>query len=220
MGIELEQKYVVDSQRPWQVQAELLSLLNRAGYEVRLLGETPQEDVYYDTPEDDFLLTGGSLRVRRRGERRVLTLKTPVGQTPQTGAFARREEELELSSDALPADFLRERLPELDPDALRPAAQVENLRRTYEVKGPVGCRFELAFDDVIFRDAGTGETARERQVEIERLEGTEADLARLVRETAGRVTALRGVTDSKYQRARKLAGPEGRRGQDKRTPPG
>lgn len=114
MGIELEQKYVVDSQRPWQVQAELLSLLNRAGYEVRLLGETPQEDVYYDTPEDDFLLTGGSLRVRRRGERRVLTLKTPVGQTPQTGAFARREEELELSSDALPADFLRERLPELD----------------------------------------------------------------------------------------------------------
>ena len=67
MGIELEQKYVVDSQRPWQVQAELLSLLNRAGYEVRLLGETPQEDVYYDTPEDDFLLTGGSLRVRRRG---------------------------------------------------------------------------------------------------------------------------------------------------------
>lgn len=67
MGIELEQKYVVDSQRPWQVQAELLSLLNRAGYEVRLLGETPQEDVYYDTPEDDFLLTGGSLRVRGRG---------------------------------------------------------------------------------------------------------------------------------------------------------
>ena len=120
---------------------------------MRLLGETPQEDVYYDTTEDDFLLTGGSLRVRRRGERRVLTLKTPVGQTPQTGAFARREEELELSSDALPAGFLRERLPELDPDALRPAAQVENLRRTYEVKGPAGCRFELAFDDVIFRDA-------------------------------------------------------------------
>lgn len=143
-----------------------------------------------------------------------------MGQTPQTGAFARREEELELSSDALPAGFLRERLPELDPDALRPAAQVENLRRTYEVKGPAGCRFELAFDDVIFRDAGTGETARERQVEIERLEGTEADLARLVRETAGRVAALRSVTDSKYQRARKRAGPEGRRGQDKRTPPG
>ena len=82
MGIELEQKYVVDSQRPWQVQAELLSLLNRAGYEVRLLGETPQEDVYYDTTEDDFLLTGGSLRVRRRGERRVLTLKTPLAPLP------------------------------------------------------------------------------------------------------------------------------------------
>ncbi|MFQ8759609.1 MAG: hypothetical protein ACLSAF_09395 [Intestinimonas sp.] len=97
---------------------------------------------------------------------------------------------------------------------------MENLRRTYEVKGPAGCRFELAFDDVIFRDAGTGETARERQVEIERLEGTEADLARLVRETAGRVAALRSVKDSKYQRARKRAGPEGRRGQDKRTPPG
>ena len=31
MGIELEQKYVVDSQRPWQVQAELLSLLRAEG---------------------------------------------------------------------------------------------------------------------------------------------------------------------------------------------
>ena len=79
MGIELEQKYVVDSQRPWQVQAELLSLLNRAGYEVRLLGETPQEDVYYDTPEDDFLLTGGSLRVRRRG--RQLTVRQQGGSS-------------------------------------------------------------------------------------------------------------------------------------------
>ena len=39
MPIELEQKYVVVSERPWTVQAELLALLRRAGYGVELQGE-------------------------------------------------------------------------------------------------------------------------------------------------------------------------------------
>ena len=52
MPIELEQKYVVVSERPWTVQAELLALLRRAGYGVELQGEKVQRDTYYDTPED------------------------------------------------------------------------------------------------------------------------------------------------------------------------
>lgn len=201
MGIELEQKYVVDGPRPWTVQAELLALLRRAGYEVDFLEEKPQLDTYYDTACDTLLERGGSLRVRRRGERRILTVKAPIGGGT-AGTFQRREEELELSPKADPAGFLRRALPGVDLGELRPVAEVENLRRTYEVAGPAGCRFELAFDDVIFR--AQGRETRERQVEIEQLHGTAEDLARLVGESAGRLPALRPVTDSKYQRARRL----------------
>lgn len=206
MGIELEQKYVVVSTRPWAVQPELLALLSRVGYGVTFLAEKVQEDIYYDTPEDTLLLGGGSLRLRRRGEGKNLTIKTPLEQSG--GTFVRREEELELEGREEAAAFVRERLPELDQGALRPTAQVENLRRTYEVAGAAGCRFELAFDEVTFRNPDTGKTAQERQVEVERLEGSEGDLARLVRATTGRMEGLQGLTDSKYQRARRLTGPK------------
>ena len=47
MPIELEQKYVVVSERPWTVQAELLALLRRAGYGVELQGEKVIEKGVY-----------------------------------------------------------------------------------------------------------------------------------------------------------------------------
>ena len=63
MGTELEQKYVVDSPRPWAVQTRLLSQLSRAGYQVAFLEEKPQRDTYFDTPEESILKGGGSLRL-------------------------------------------------------------------------------------------------------------------------------------------------------------
>lgn len=199
--MELEQKYLVVSERPWAVQAELLALLSRAGYTAVLRGERAQSDAYYDTPEDSFLRGGGSLRVRKKGERRVLTVKAPVAVAG--GTFARREDELELCRGADPEGFLRGLLPGLGLTGLRLTAEVDNLRRTYEVSAPGGARFELAFDDVTCRDPETGREARERQVEIERLSGGEAELRRLVGETAGRMEALRPLAESKYQRARR-----------------
>lgn len=204
MGIELEQKYVVDSPRPWVIEAELLALMRRGGYAVTFLAEGLQEDTYYDTPEDSLLLEDSSLRLRRKGEGCTLTIKLPLEQ--QGATFVRREEELVLGSNEDPGAFVAQCLPRLALPALAPVAQVENLRRTYEVAGVAGCRFELAFDDVTFLAPNTGRTARERQVEIERVTGTEGDLARLVGATAGRIEGLHGLTDSKYQRARRLAG--------------
>ena len=72
MGTELEQKYVVDSTRPWAVQTQLLSQLSRAGYQVAFLEEKPQQDTYFDTPEEAVLKEGGSLRLREKGEKRLL----------------------------------------------------------------------------------------------------------------------------------------------------
>lgn len=202
MSVELEQKYVVDTEEPWTVQATLLALLSGAGYSAVLSGERPQSDTYYDTHDDALLRGGGSLRVRQRGGRQVLTVKTLLAVG--AGTFARREDELELCHGADPEEFLHRLLPELDFAGLRPTAQVDNLRQTYEVQAPSGAKFELAFDDVTFRDPQTGRETGERQVEIERLTGGEEDLRRLVRESAGKMAALRPSTESKYQRARAL----------------
>lgn len=102
--------------------------------------------------------------------------------------------------------FLRELLPGVDLDALAVTAVVVNRRRTYLASGPAGSRFELAFDDVAYRTPGGDREVRERQVEIERLTGTQADLERLVRSSAARLPALRPAAESKYQRARRLTG--------------
>lgn len=102
--------------------------------------------------------------------------------------------------------FLRRLLPGVDLDALSVTAVVVNRRRTYLVSGPAGGQFELAFDDVAYRAPQGDREVEERQVEIERLAGTRADLERLVRTSAGRLPALRPAAGSKYQRARRLTG--------------
>ena len=200
MGTELEQKYVVESPRPWAVQTRLLSQLSRAGYQVSFLEEKPQRDTYFDTPEESILKGGGSLRLREKGKKNLLSVKAAVRS--EGGTFLRREDELVLGREADPMAFLRTYLPGVDLESLTPTAVVVNRRRTYEVSRTAGGRFELAFDDVCYRDPATGREHRERQVELEALSGTEADLARVV--SALRLPELRPASESKYQRAVRL----------------
>ena len=200
MGAELEQKYVVDSPRPWAVQTQLLSRLSRAGYQVTFLEEKPQRDTYFDTPEGDILKGGGSLRLREKGKKNLLCVKAMLRSGE--GRVLRREEELVLGREAEPMPFLRDNLPGVDLERLLPTAVVVNRRRTYEVSRTGGGRFELAFDDVTYRDPDTGRTQRERQVELEVLSGAQADLERAV--SVLRLPELRPAAESKYQRAVRL----------------
>ena len=204
MGTELEQKYVVDSTRPWAVQTQLLAQLSRAGYQVAFLEEKPQQDTYFDTPEEAVLKEGGSLRLREKGEKRLLSVKSMLRS--QEGTFLRREDELILGQEADPMAFLRERLLGVCLEQLRPTVVVVNRRRTYEVSRTAGGRFERAFDDVTYQNPGTGREYRERQVEIEALSGTEEELSRVV--SALRLPELRPAAESKYQRAVRLTAAE------------
>lgn len=200
MGTELEQKYVVDSTRPWAVQTRLLAQLSRAGYQVSFLEEKPQRDTYFDTPGETILKGGGSLRLREKGEKRLLSVKSMLRS--REGTFFRREDELVLDRETDPVAFLREHLPEVEVEGLRPTAVVVNRRRTYEVSRTAGGRFELAFDDVTYQNPITGRAYRERQVEIEALDGTGSDLTRVV--SVLRLPELRPASESKYQRAVRL----------------
>ena len=204
MGTELEQKYVVDSPRPWAVQTRLLAQLSRAGYQVSFLEEKPQRDTYFDTPGETILKGDGSLRLREKGEKRLLSIKSMLQS--REGTFLRREDELVLDKETDPMAFLREHLPEVEAEGLRPTAVVANRRRTYEVSRTAGGRFELAFDDVTYQNPVTGRAYRERQVEIEALDGTGSDLARVV--SVLRLPELRPASESKYQRAVRLTAAE------------
>ncbi len=204
MGTELEQKYVVDSTRPWAVQTRLLAQLSRAGYQVSFLEEKPQRDTYFDTPGETILKGGGSLRLREKGEKRLLSVKSMLRS--REGTFLRREDELVLDKENDPVAFLSEHLPEVEVEGLRPTAVVVNRRRTYQVSQTAGGRFELAFDDVTYQNPITGRAYRERQVEIEALDGTGSDLTRVV--SALRLPELRPASESKYQRAVRLTAAE------------
>lgn len=204
MGTELEQKYVVDSTRPWAVQTRLLAQLSRAGYQVSFLEEKPQRDTYFDTPGETILKGGGSLRLREKGEKRLLSVKSMLRS--REGTFLRREDELVLDKENDPVAFLSEHLPEVDVKGLRPTAVVVNRRRTYQVSRTAGGRFELAFDDVTYQNPITGRAYRERQVEIEALDGTGSDLTRVV--SVLRLPELRPASESKYQRAVRLTAAE------------
>lgn len=204
MGTELEQKYVVDSTRPWAVQTRLLAQLSRAGYQVSFLEEKPQRDTYFDTPGETILKGGGSLRLREKGEKRLLSVKSMLRS--REGTFLRREDELVLDRETDPVAFLSEHLPEVEVEGLRPTAVVVNRRRTYQVSRTAGGRFELAFDDVTYQNPITGRAYRERQVEIEALDGTGSDLTRVV--SALRLPELRPASESKYQRAVRLTAAE------------
>lgn len=201
MGIELEQKYLLVSHRPWLCQQELLSRLSQGGYGVRFVGEAPQEDTYYDTQEDFFLSQGGSLRLRRKGDSLLMTLKLPVDEK-EGGPLARREEESEVGGEKELLQRLGGQMPEMNWSSLRPTAVVENLRRTYEVTDASGFKAELAFDAVCYKNPASGKSASERQVEIERCSGSFEDLVRLVDDTAGKMGELQPLRASKYQRAR------------------
>lgn len=204
MGTELEQKYVVDSPRPWAVQTRLLAQLSRAGYQVSFLEEKPQRDTYFDTPGETILKGGGSLRLREKGAKRLLSVKSMLRS--REGTFLRREDELVLDKETDPVAFLSEHLPEVEVEGLRPTAVVVNRRRTYQVSRTAGGRFELAFDDVTYQNPITGRAYRERQVEIEALDGTGSDLTRVV--SALRLPELRPASESKYQRAVRLTAAE------------
>lgn len=203
MGIELEQKYLLISDHPLTVRRKLLGLLIAKGCSARLLGDTPQRDVYYDTRGDYFLSSGGSLRLRRKQGKLLLTLKTSV-EAAGDGPLARREDELEIGGEGELLLLVKELLPGVSLDGLQPKALVENLRRSYEVTGPAGFLAELDFDKVRYQSWETGRTVLERQVELEQLKGGPEELLRLAGQITRSLPELCPVRISKYQRAREL----------------
>jgi len=161
--------------------------------------------VYYDTPALDYRARAAEIRVRKTGERHVMTLKR--AEDPTLGPHARREWETPLA-DATPAlasvsdaDFGK-LIAEIGADAaLEPIFESEIERRSWTLRRGEG-EFALVFDTGEIR-AG-GRKVRVSEAEIELIDGPPSalfEVARLLRQELALPLETRTKSDRGYDLA-------------------
>lgn len=197
MPRELEMKLIVDG--PLDASSLLESL--RAHAEVGGGQQRVQRDVYLDTPGAELRAAGLSARLRVvDGERRIEVKPVPIDPGL---VMDRAEVTVDVPDGAEVGDVLRDLLRDRLGLAIegQPVEQLRlRTRRTRHVVRTSGMRAELAIDDVELEGASGF-------IEIE-LELEEGDAASL-RHVASSIAELPGLSpsgQSKYERARSLAG--------------
>jgi inorganic triphosphatase YgiF len=152
-------------------------------------GEVTLLNVYLDTPARDLAQARAALRLRKKGEQWLQTLKT-AGHSA-AGLAARHEWETAIAGEAI--DLLRftdDARAVLDPlaDRLVPVFRTDFVRRTWIVEQD-GERIEAALDTGTISAPGTSLTERIQELELEWLHRAGADDSHA--ETALRAFALR-----------------------------
>src|SRR5882672_7598822 len=131
--LEIEVKYRVADFQP--IEDRLRS------WKAALAEDRHDADAYYNAPHRDFAKTDEALRVRRIGERNLITYKGPrIDRTTKT----RTEIEIPLADGAEPADGLERILQAL---SFRAVAVVRKHRRVYELKRE-DFEIEVCLDEV------------------------------------------------------------------------
>ncbi len=182
MAIEIELKLAV----PDAALAAVAAWLDANG---QPRGELTLLNVYLDTPARDLAQARAALRLRRKGEQWLQTLKT-AGKSA-AGLAARHEWETPVAVEAIDlARFPDDARAVLAPLAgqLAPVFRTDFTRRTWIVEQD-GERIEAALDTGAISAPGTSRTERIQELELEWLprEGADAHHA----EAALRAFALR-----------------------------
>ncbi len=200
--VEIELKYDVTDRA---LLDPLLEAPAPAGFAGGEWHEALVDDRYVDTAGRAVERAGYAARIRERGDRRILGLKS---LTPAVGAVHRREELEAAAGEGLdprtwPASDARDLLLRtIGDDPLQERFQVRQRRRVREVSGDEGA-VEISADEVeVLRDGRPLGTYSGVEVELRR--GDEAILGRLAiaLEATGGVRAASG---SKFETARELA---------------
>ena len=191
---------------------DVLSLLKQNGYAIQ--GELklkPQEDTYYDNPEQSLNKSGASFRIRRKNDGAVVTYKTPINSNE---GFKQREEmEVEIPSTYIGEDgsidvkdaisVLKSQFPNaFVPEGLDVALTVKNNRNKVNIQTPEGTIIELAFDDLNITDAHGSNFKMKNEIESEILSGNPNELNN-VRKIIGGKFDVQDNSLSKYSRAMK-----------------
>jgi len=160
---------------------EVLKLLTDEGYVVQgSLKIVEQEDTYYDDKQGTLEKNNCSFRIRRKGEKAIVTCKVPVDSN--TGYKQREEMEIEIPKmyiqedgtifieDAIEA--LKKVYPQINlPSGMEIAVTVINHRNKVNVQAPDGTIIEVAFDDLEGKDARGNQFKMKNEIECEVVSG-------------------------------------------------
>lgn len=191
---------------------DVLKLLKQNGYVIQ--GELkikPQEDTYYDNPEQNLNKSGSSFRIRRKNDGAVVTYKTPINS--REGFKQREEMEVQIPSAYIKEDgsidindainVLKSQYPSaVVPENLQLAVKVKNNRNKVNIKSPEGTVIELAFDDLNITDKYDSHFKMKNEIESEIISGNPKELNR-IRRIIGRKFDVQDNPLSKYSRAMK-----------------
>lgn len=199
--------YLTESAEFGKQEAIIRNLFGFAGYEIRPAGNKSIVDEYFDTSDYTLLYTRASLRVRRKGGRPELTLKTLVGatfgemrRTEDTLRFEEHEFDRLLKSNFAPV--LREITEDLNGPLMKKLI-ISNERTTFTLFRS-DAKFELSFDRYRYVDPGTRrESSPQFEVEIEAMNDSAVSSLGTLRRDLMKVLGtdnFRYASGSKYER--------------------
>lgn len=144
-----------------------------------------QEDTYYDDNQGTLEKNNCSFRIRRKGEKAIVTCKIPVES--DTAYKQRKEMEVEIPKiyiqkdgtifveDAI--DVLKKAYPEIKlPPNMQFVVKVINNRNKVNVQAPDGTIIELSFDDLHTQDSKGNDFRMKDEIECEVLSGEPSNL--------------------------------------------
>ncbi|MDK3025184.1 CYTH domain-containing protein [Cupriavidus taiwanensis] len=172
-------------------------------------GEATLLNVYLDTPQRDLAQARAALRLRRKGEQWLQTLKT--AGSSQAGLATRHEWETEIAGEVIELQtFPAEAQTVLAPliGRLAPVFRTDFVRRTWIVTQD-GARIEAALDTGTITAPASASQEPIQELELEWLDGDAAHAADALRAFAARLAAVAALAPSdlsKAARGYRLAG--------------
>ncbi|MCO4892098.1 CYTH domain-containing protein [Cupriavidus sp. WGtm5] len=172
-------------------------------------GEATLLNVYLDTPRRDLAQARAALRLRRKGEQWLQTLKT--AGSSQGGLATRHEWETAIAGEAIELkSFPAEAQAVLAPliGGLAPVFRTDFIRRTWIVTQD-GARIEAALDTGTITAPASAAQERIQELELEWLDGNAARAAEALRAFAAKLAAVAALAPSdlsKAARGYRLAG--------------
>lgn len=229
-SIEIEKKYVI----PQYISVEdalaprLVDFFRRQGYQVGEPEVVDQVDHYMDTPDDKLRNSQCTFRIRVKEGRADATYKKPVMDSSSCGRDGQMERyeyactltDYRLETGAQPLScskqargFVQKHLDaSVSLESLTERITIQNHRTKYQIfrqrdQSPTE-EYELVLDCVTYTNTDTGRFCQEKQLELELKSDPMFRLNMLI--LTGEIekelqdVALKPITDSKYERAKRL----------------
>lgn len=215
--IEIERKYAFLDDTLFSLVQEKLSSNNKSlvGYNKTSGKVVKQVDTYYDTDDKYLLRNNFTLRIRKRNNMLIMTIKVPAPRSYEDGEMLQQERfeyETVLTSDNINSEEARRWIEKylqtdqihFDIKHLKGRLKIINTRKKINLsKGRV--EIEVAFDDVQYENLFNKKQANEYQVEMEVKSDYlhQINLVQIATFLEKEIPGLELALESKYQRGMK-----------------